>query len=95
MRTCRTFCLRPPAVWVFVTLLPTLLLNTERRDVPLGTRDLVGWTLWGLGFAAEAVADQQKLIFKRDPENAVSGSGLKTTLLKRCLGFTGQQSVGA
>lgn len=58
------------AVWVFMTLLPTLMLNSERRDVPLGTRDYVGWSVWGLGFAAEAIADQQKWLFKRDPENA-------------------------
>lgn len=61
-----------PALWVFMTLLPTLMLNSEKRDVPLGTRDYIGWTLWGLGFATEALADQQKWLFKRDPNNAVS-----------------------
>lgn len=60
------------AVWVFMTLLPTLMLNSEKRDVPLGTRDYIGWAVWGLGFASEAIADQQKLLFKRDPDNAVS-----------------------
>ncbi|KAM3617502.1 uncharacterized protein V6R79_007149 [Siganus canaliculatus] len=58
------------AMWVFVTLLPTLMLNTEKRDVPLGTRDYIGWTLWGIGFASEAIADQQKWLFKRNPDNA-------------------------
>ncbi|KAA8591320.1 hypothetical protein FQN60_002263, partial [Etheostoma spectabile] len=58
------------ALWVFMTLLPTLMLNTEKRDVPLGTRDYLGWTIWGLGFATEAIADQQKLLFKRNPDNA-------------------------
>uniref|UniRef100_A0A672FCL7 Uncharacterized LOC115408908 n=1 Tax=Salarias fasciatus TaxID=181472 RepID=A0A672FCL7_SALFA len=58
------------AVWVFMTLLPTLMLNSERRDAPLGTRDYIGWSVWGLGFATEAIADQQKWFFKRDPENA-------------------------
>lgn len=57
------------AVWVFATLLPTLMLNSEKRDVPLGTRDYIGWSIWGLGFATEAIADQQKWFFKRDPEN--------------------------
>ncbi|XP_066564349.1 uncharacterized protein LOC136752723 [Amia ocellicauda] len=57
------------AVWVFVTLLPTLILNTERRDLPLGGRDYLGWAMWGLGFATEAIADQQKWDFKRDPDN--------------------------
>lgn len=60
------------AVWVFMTLLPTLMLNSEKRNVPLGTRDYIGWTIWGLGFATEAIADQQKWVFKRDPDNAVS-----------------------
>ncbi|KAE8292869.1 hypothetical protein D5F01_LYC07962 [Larimichthys crocea] len=32
--------------------------------------DYIGWTVWGLGFAAEAVADQQKWLFKSDPDNA-------------------------
>jgi len=59
-------------VWVFVTLLPTLLLNSSRRDVPLGLRDYVGWSVWALGFITQAVADQQKWFFKRDPHNAVS-----------------------
>ncbi|XP_060930937.1 uncharacterized protein si:ch211-210c8.6 [Limanda limanda] len=58
------------ALWVFMTLLPTLMLNSEKRDEPLGTRDYIGWSIWGLGFAAEAIADQQKLLFKRDPDNA-------------------------
>ena len=35
------------AVWVFMTLLPTLMLNAERRDVPVGARDFVGWGVWG------------------------------------------------
>lgn len=55
-----------------MTLLPTLMLNSEKRVVPLGARDYIGWTLWGLGFATEAIADQQKWLFKRDPDNAVS-----------------------
>ena len=60
------------AVWVFMTLLPTLMLNAERRDVPVGVRDYIGWGIWGLGFVTQAVADQQKWFFKRDPNNAVS-----------------------
>lgn len=55
-----------------MTLLPTLMLNSEKQDVPLGTRDYIGWIFWGLGFATEAIADQQKWLFKSDPNNAVS-----------------------
>ncbi|KAL6483358.1 hypothetical protein MHYP_G00082300 [Metynnis hypsauchen] len=57
------------AVWVFVTLMPTLILNTERKDKPLGPRDYAGWVIWGLGFATEAIADQQKWNFKNDADN--------------------------
>ncbi|XP_062396262.1 uncharacterized protein si:ch211-210c8.6 [Sardina pilchardus] len=57
------------ALWVFITLLPTLILNSEKRNVPLGVTDYIGWGMWGLGFATEAIADQQKWNFKRDPEN--------------------------
>ncbi|CAB1329974.1 unnamed protein product [Coregonus sp. 'balchen'] len=58
------------AVWVFMTLLPTLMLNSEQRDEPLGLRDYLGWGIWGLGFATEAIADQQKWLFKGNPDNA-------------------------
>ena len=59
------------ALWVFITLLPTLIMNSERRAVPVGVRDYVGWTMWGLGFLVEVVADMQKSIFKADPRNEV------------------------
>lgn len=73
------------ALWVFMTLLPTLMLNSEKRDVPLGTRDYIGWTLWGLGFATEAIADQQKWFFKSDPNNAVSGWPFFCFAASQCL----------
>lgn len=57
-----------------MTLLPTLILNSEKRYVPLGTKDYIGWGIWGLGFSLEAIADQQKWHFKSDPDNAVSNS---------------------
>ncbi|XP_023349817.1 uncharacterized protein LOC111718450 [Eurytemora carolleeae] len=56
-------------IWVFITLLPTLLLNSERRNPPIGTRDYIGWGLWTLGFILEVVADAQKSMFKNNPEN--------------------------
>lgn len=57
-------------VWVLVTLLPTLLLLLKRDSVPLGPRDILGWTLWVIGFLVEVTADRQKSAFKADPENA-------------------------
>merc|ERR1712113_493068 len=52
-------------VWVWVTLLPTLLLNTVKRDVPLGNKDYLGYGLWATGFLFEVVADMQKSIFRQ------------------------------
>ena len=59
------------AVGVWVTLLPTLIANTQRRNPTLGTRDYIGWTVWAGGFLIELVADMQKSIFKADPTNEV------------------------
>ncbi|XP_064614376.1 uncharacterized protein LOC135478042 [Liolophura sinensis] len=56
-------------VWVYITLLPTLILNAERSDRPLGKRDYLGWAIWTLGFLIETVADYQKSCFKADPAN--------------------------
>ncbi|XP_072022755.1 uncharacterized protein [Amphiura filiformis] len=58
------------ALWVWLTLLPTMILNSEKRDKPLGLRDYAGWGLWTAGFLLEAVADYQKTVFKADPDNA-------------------------
>ena len=59
-------------LWVFITLLPTLIQNGERRNVPVGTRDYIGWAVWSVGFLFEVVADMQKSIFKANPLNEVS-----------------------
>jgi len=58
------------ALWVFITLIPSLVLNTERRNPPLGRQDYIGWTIWGAGFIIEVVADMQKTLFKLNPDNA-------------------------
>jgi len=56
-------------LWVWVTLIPTLLLNMETRNPPIGTRDYIGWAIWGVGFFFEVVADLQKSIFRSNTEN--------------------------
>jgi hypothetical protein len=38
-------------LWVFVTLLPTLLLNAERRDPPLGRQDYIGTGILTVGYS--------------------------------------------
>ncbi|XP_040196205.1 uncharacterized protein LOC120929076 [Rana temporaria] len=56
-------------IWIFVTLLPSLMLNLEKRNKPLGLVDYCGWILWAVGFLVQAIADQQKWSFKSDPDN--------------------------
>ena len=58
-------------VWVFVTLLPTLMLNNSSREKPIGTRDYVGWSIYAIGMIFEVMADYQKTAFKNDPNNKV------------------------
>ncbi len=57
-------------LWVFVTLLPTLLLNKKETDTALTTRDYIGWTIWGVGLLLESIADYQKYVFRSNPSNA-------------------------
>ena len=58
-------------MWVLVTLLPTLMLNTTQREAPLGRRDYIGWGLWLAGMIIEAMADMQKSAFRSNLENEV------------------------
>ncbi|XP_074659189.1 uncharacterized protein LOC141911959 [Tubulanus polymorphus] len=57
------------AIWVFVTLLPSLILNSKTVDRPLGWRDYAGWSIWAVGFLTEVLADYQKSVFRNNPEN--------------------------
>lgn len=57
------------AVWIFLSGLPTYLVNGERRDPPWQWSDYLGWTIWTTGFIIEAVADQQKSNFHKKSEN--------------------------
>lgn len=47
------------------------MLNWSNRETPLGARDMVGWSMWTVGFAFEVVADFQKRLFRNDPANKV------------------------
>uniref|UniRef100_A0A061S5I4 Uncharacterized protein n=1 Tax=Tetraselmis sp. GSL018 TaxID=582737 RepID=A0A061S5I4_9CHLO len=56
-------------VWVFVTLLPSMLaMAAPQRSAWLWT-DAAGLALWAVGLLTEAVADAQKFAFKMDPKN--------------------------
>jgi len=56
-------------VWVWMTLLPTLILNTSTKDEKLTWKDYLGWSLWFIGFVLEALADRQKSLFRADSHN--------------------------
>jgi len=57
--------------WVFITSLPTLMLNDigGDADLPLATRDYVGWAIWVFGIGFELLADYQKHMFRMNPDN--------------------------
>lgn len=56
-------------VWIFVTLLPSLMLLSRPDFMPLTNRDYLGFALWTLGFTIEVVADFQKSVFCNITEN--------------------------
>ncbi|XP_064647603.1 uncharacterized protein LOC135500230 [Lineus longissimus] len=56
-------------VWIFVTLLPTLIMHSKKRDTPVGLRDYTGWSMWLIGFLIEVIADYQKSAFRNNPDN--------------------------
>ena len=69
-------------VWVWMTLLPTLILNTSAKDEKLTWKDYLGWSLWLVGFLLEAVADRQKSQFRSDPAN--KGKWISSGLWSLC-----------
>ncbi|KAG7944763.1 hypothetical protein I3843_15G119800 [Carya illinoinensis] len=57
------------AVWVWTVSLPVTVVNSSNRNPSLQAEDIIGWIMWSVGFLVEAIADQQKLVFKNSPEN--------------------------
>jgi steroid 5-alpha reductase family enzyme len=57
-------------VWVCFTAGAALAAITGGSRAPLGILDAIGFAVWVVGFAIEAMADQQKRRFKARPENA-------------------------
>jgi steroid 5-alpha reductase family enzyme len=56
-------------VWVCFTAGAALAAITGGDSAPLGALDAIGFAMWAVGFAIEAMADQQKRRFKSRPEN--------------------------
>jgi len=56
-------------VWVWVVCVPLFLLNSSPTNPTLRWTDVIGVTIWTIGFLVETIADFQKLAFKSDPSN--------------------------
>ena len=54
---------------MWLTALPTLILNSKKEDTEISLRDYVGWSMWLVGMLIEAIADYQKYIFRSNPAN--------------------------
>ena len=59
---------------MWLTLLPTLILNSKTEDIDISVRDYAGWALWLIGVVIEAVADYQKYTFHSNQANRYSCS---------------------
>lgn len=57
------------ALWVYLTLACGLAAMTATTARPIGAVGVLGIVIWGLGFAIEVTADQQKRSFRSDPAN--------------------------
>lgn len=55
-------------VLLVMVALPVIFVN-HAPPAPLGPLDLLGLTIWLIGFSFEAVGDRQLLTFTRDPAN--------------------------
>ena len=56
-------------LWVWLILLPTLIVNSKHVDRELCVSDYTGWSLWLLGMLLECAADYQKYTFRGNPAN--------------------------
>ncbi|MGZ8754568.1 MAG: DUF1295 domain-containing protein, partial [Acidimicrobiia bacterium] len=56
-------------LWVLLTLACALAIITGNERRSIGWVAIVGMGIWVAGFAIEAVADQQKSAFKKNPAN--------------------------
>lgn len=56
-------------LWVSLTLAGALAIITAQERSSFGVVGLLGLLVWAVGFAIEAIADNQKRVFKSDPAN--------------------------
>ncbi len=63
-------------LWVFLTLCAALAAVTTLEPAPLERTDLLGLTIWVLGFSMEVVADRQKSAHRKAHPGEFVDSGL-------------------
>ena len=57
-------------LWVFLTMIVVIVINSQSDSAPaLGIWDVIGLSIWILGFAIEVIADNQKTVFNSEPKN--------------------------
>lgn len=67
-------------MWVFLTALAAVIVITSEVKVGLDGFAFIGLAMWICGFSIEAIADYQKRIFRKNPEN--TGKFISTGLWK-------------
>jgi len=50
-------------VWVFFTIVPVVVINSNPTEKPIDVACWIGWSIWLVAFLLEAIADQQKSWF--------------------------------
>ena len=66
-------------LWVFLTMIVVIVINSQADSAPaLEIWDYIGLSIWILGFGIETIADNQKTVFNKEPNNQGKwiGSGL-------------------
>ncbi|CAG9802743.1 unnamed protein product [Chironomus riparius] len=96
-------------VWVFMSILPLLIITQKERNVQFKVLDYIGSILFICGFTCETIADYQKLKFRSESKN--KDKFMKTGLWKysrhpnyfgeillwfafSLIGFSGSHSLG-
>jgi len=64
-------------VWVWLTALPVFIVNSNAStQIALQWSDVIGITIWGVGFIIEFLSDYQKNVFKNKHPSEFIKSGL-------------------
>lgn len=58
-------------MWVFTTMLPTVIQNGKETDTEITMLEICSWSLTVFGMIFEAASDYQLYQFKKDPANQV------------------------